>query len=315
LNEIPDAVTTSPTLDWAASEVAFHAPGIALADRPLRNPETMKSRATLSLLTSIVLCAAVCAQDAEPAPAESPLKWQAGPTVASLGSVAEINVPEGFAFIAGDDTRLLMEAMQNPKSGREVGLLIEKGSDWFILFEFDEVGYVPDDEKAELDATAMLKSIRAGNDAGNKERREKGWPELTITGWELEPRYNDSTKNLEWAIRGESQGSNFVNHNTRLLGREGVMRVTLVADPALLPAAMPQFATLIAGFDYTSGHKYAEFKKGDKMAKYGLTALVVGGASAVAVKSGLFKWLWKGLVVAGVAVAAFVKKLISGRSA
>jgi uncharacterized membrane-anchored protein len=27
----------------------------------------------------------------------------------------------------------------------------------------------------------MLKSIRAGNDAGNKERREKGWPELTIT--------------------------------------------------------------------------------------------------------------------------------------
>jgi len=278
----------------------------------------MKTRATLSLLSSIVLCAAMCAQDAEPAPAEPSgpeLKWQEGPTVAPLGTNAEVRVPEGYAFIAGDDTRLLMEAMQNPTSGREVGLLVERGSDWFILFEFDEVGYVPDDEKAQLDAAAMLKSIRAANDAGNEQRREKGWPELAITGWELEPRYNDTTKNLEWAIRGESQGSGFVNHNTRLLGRDGVMRVTLVADPELLPAAMPQFATLIAGFDYTSGHKYAEFKKGDKMAKYGLTALVVGGASAVAVKSGLFKWLWKALVFGGIAVAAFVKKLISGKSA
>ena len=272
----------------------------------------MKSRATLSLLFSLINCAIACAQDAEPA--QSPLNWQQGPTVAALGPVAEIRVPEGYAFIAGDDTRLLMEAMQNPTSGREVGLLIEQGSDWFMLFEFDEVGYVPDDEKAKLDADAMLKSIRTGTEASNVERRKKGWSEMTITGWQLEPRFNDTTKNLEWAIRGESQGSSFVNHNTRLLGREGVMRVTLVADPALLDTAMAQFGTLITGFDYTGGHKYAEFKKGDKMAKYGLTALIVGGASAVAVKSGMFKWLWKVLVFGGVAIAAFVKKLISGKS-
>jgi uncharacterized membrane-anchored protein len=207
-----------------------------------------------------------------------------------------------------------MESMQNPTSGRELGFLIEMGSDWFILFEFDDTGYVPDDEKAKLDADAMLKSIRAGTEAGNVERRKKGWPEMTITGWETPPRYNDATKNLEWAIRGESQGSSVVNHNTRLLGREGVMRVTLVADPDKLPEAMPRFETLIAGYGYKEGHRYAEFKKGDKMAKYGLTALVVGGASAVAVKSGLFKWLWKGLIVAGVAIAAFVKKFFGGKS-
>jgi uncharacterized membrane-anchored protein len=92
------------------------------------------------------------------------------------------------------------------------------------------------------------------------------------------------------------------------------MRVTLVADPDKLPEAMPRFETLIAGYGYKEGHRYAEFKKGDKMAKYGLTALVVGGASAVAVKSGLFKWLWKGLIVAGVAIAAFVKKFFGGKS-
>jgi uncharacterized membrane-anchored protein len=160
----------------------------------------------------------------------------------------------------------------------------------------------------------MLKSIREGTEAGNVERRKKGWPEMTILGWETEPRFNDTTKNLEWAIRGESQGHAVVNHNTRLLGREGVMRVTLVADPALLDVAMPQFQTLMTGFDYKSGHKYAEFKKGDKMAKYGLSALVVGGAAAVAAKAGVFKWLWKVLVFGGIAVAGVVKKFFGGKS-
>jgi uncharacterized membrane-anchored protein len=274
----------------------------------------MNSRATRSLLLALFSCGAAFAQESTPEAQPTPLNWQDGPTLASLGSIAEINVPVGYSFVAGDDTRTLMESMQNPTSGRELGLLIEQGSDWFVLFEFDDTGYVPDDEKAKLDADAMLKSIRAGTEASNVERRKKGWPEMTITGWETPPRYNDATKNLEWAIRGESQGSSVVNHNTRLLGREGVMRVTLVSDPAKLPEAMPRFETLIAGYGYKEGHRYAEFKKGDKMAKYGLTALVVGGASAVAVKSGLFKWLWKGLIVAGVAIAAFVKKFFSGKS-
>ena len=278
----------------------------------------MKARATRSLILTLITCGAVCAQEPDPepesGPESSPLKWQAGPTVASLGSIAEIRVPEGYSFIGGDDTRALMEAMHNPTDGSELGLLVQTGHDWFMLFEFEDTGYVSDDEKGQLDADAMLKSIRAGNDAGNIARRKKGWPEMTIVGWETPPRFNDTTKNLEWAIRAESQGSPVINHNTRLLGREGVMRVTLVADPAQLPEAMPQFETLIAGYDYKSGHRYAEFKKGDKMAKYGLTALVVGGASAVAVKSGLFKWLWKALVVGGVAIAGIVKKFFGGKS-
>jgi len=53
--------------------------------------------------------------------------------------------------------------------------------------------------------------------------------------------------------------------------------------------------------------------KGDKVAQYGLAALVVGGAAAVAVKSGIFKWLWKVILVVGVAVAAFLKSLFAGR--
>jgi hypothetical protein len=39
--------------------------------------------------------------------------------------------------------------------------------------------------------------------------------------------------------------------------------------------------------------------------------LIVGGGTAALVKTGAFKWIWKALVAAGLAVAALVKKLFS----
>jgi len=44
---------------------------------------------------------------------------------------------------------------------------------------------------------------------------------------------------------------------------------------------------MIGGFSYSSGYKYAEWRSGDKVAAYGLTALVAGGAGVALVKSGL----------------------------
>jgi uncharacterized membrane-anchored protein len=132
-----------------------------------------------------------------------------------------------------------------------------------------------------------------------------------VIGWETPPRYNEETHNLEWAIRLESEGKPAVNHNTRLLGRGGVMEVTLVCDPSQLNETLPKFKTMLAGFDFVQGQKYSEFRQGDKMAAYGLTGLIAGGGVAVAAKSGLLKWLWKGLVAAAVGVAALVKKLFS----
>ena len=138
---------------------------------------------------------------------------------------------------------------------------------------------------------------------------------MTILGWETPPRYNELTHNLEWAVRAESDGEPVVNHNTRLLGRGGVMEVTLVVNPELLAETLPKFKTMLEGFQYKQGNKYAEFRAGDKTAAYGLTGLIVGGGTAVLVKTGAFKWIWKGLVAAGLAIAALVRKLFSRRSA
>ena len=137
------------------------------------------------------------------------------------------------------------------------------------------------------------------------------------------PRYNPETNNLEWAIDAlgdEPDGSShpILNHNIRLLGRHGVMKVSLVVDPEDYATVLPEVSGLLDGFSFQAGSKHSEYRSGDKVAKYGLAALVAGGAAAVALKTGLFKKFGKLLIVVVVAIAAFFKKIwraITGRSA
>jgi uncharacterized membrane-anchored protein len=284
----------------------------------------MKKRSLIVLLVVCVCALIVVGQNSRrntsPSPSPEPkfgweqfegVTWLKGPGVGDLGTTGQVKVPAGFVFADATDTRTLMEATHNPTTGREVGFVAPGGEDWFAVFEYDAVGYVKDDEKNSLDADALLDSIKAGTEESNKERARRGWPPLTILGWETPPRYNETTHNLEWAVRAQSDGQPVINYNTRILGRGGVMEVTLVTDQALLAETLPKFKTMMAGFAFNSGQKYSEFRPGDKTAAYGLTGLIVGGTTAALVKTGAFKWLWKVIVAAVVGLGALAKKLFS----
>jgi uncharacterized membrane-anchored protein len=185
--------------------------------------------------------------------------------------------------------------------------------DWFLIFEFSSIGYVKDDEKDALDADAMLEALKEGNDQTNEERKKRGWTEVTLVGWEIKPRYNVLTKNLEWATRASSDSGVSINKNTRYLGRRGVMELTLVSDPKTFGQADAAAAEILKGFRFNTENEYAAFRKGDKIAEIGLTALVTGGAAAAALKMGFFKKFWKFLVIGAVAVAAAVKRILFGK--
>jgi uncharacterized membrane-anchored protein len=234
------------------------------------------------------------------------LDWiQSG--TAPIGKTAQFEVPDGYGFLNPADTRKLMDLMRNPSHGTEY--LISPGDmSWFAVLEYEETGYIKDDET--IDPDALLESLREGTEAGNEERTARGWPPLTIVGWKFPPRYDPQTRRLEWAINAQSEGVPVVNYNTRILGRHGVTSATVVADPQSLDQAVGEFKTVIENFSYVAGDRYDEYKQGDKVAEYGLAALVAGGAAAVAVKSGAAKWLWKVLVAVGIAVAAGLKGLL-----
>jgi uncharacterized membrane-anchored protein len=248
------------------------------------------------------------------------INWQRGPIDADVGSQAKVKVPAGFMFTAGEGTRKLLEAMGNPTHGNELGFLSPTNLQWFVVFEWADTGYVKDDDKDKLDPQALLSSIKRGTELGNKRRAKMGVAPMTIVGWEVPPTYNAQTHNLEWAIRGESEGHPVINYNTRLLGREGVMEAALVIKPERLQEALPVFQGLLGGYSYKSGHTYAEYRNGDKLAKYGLAALITGGAAAVAMKTGLLSAIIllikkgaKAVIVAVVAFVAWIKRLVLGK--
>jgi uncharacterized membrane-anchored protein len=208
-----------------------------------------------------------------------------------------------------------MEAMGNTVSNDEVGLIMPraKDQDWFMLFEYQPVGFVKDDDKDAIDKDAILEGIRRGTEEANEARKRKGIPALHVLGWFEEPHYDPATHNLVWALSAKSDdGGEVVNYNVRLLGRNGYMSVTLVDEPAKLAVSRPEIEKVLAGFAYKTGRSYAEFVPGDKVAEYGLVALVAGGAGAAAVKLGLFQVILKTLAKGGKAIVLLVVAALAG---
>ena len=238
-----------------------------------------------------------------------------GPTTARLGSVAQIEVPGGHMFVDGDTLRRILKAEGEPVSDEWLGSLSPTNGGWEVWFAFEQIGYVKDTDKDKLNADKLLADYKKGTEAANRIREKSGIPPIHVVGWEVPPRYNEQTHNLEWAIRGTSEGKDVVNFDTRLLGRKGVMVVKLIVDPEEFRTTLPAFTNLLAGYSFESGQTYAEYRSGDKVAKYGLAALVTAGAAVGAAKLGLFgplillfKKAWKLIVIAFVAVIGVLKK-------
>ncbi|MBX7211828.1 MAG: DUF2167 domain-containing protein [Verrucomicrobiaceae bacterium] len=237
-----------------------------------------------------------------------------------LGSKADVGVPKGWRFTGPSGTQTLLKMYDNVPSRSELGMLTTEGLGPWVIFEFDDVGFVKDDEKDSLNASELLKTLREGQDAANEERRKMGIPELELVGWAVPPRYNEQTHNLEWATRVRRKGGTgeSINYNTRLLGRKGVMEVGLVCEPDELDKLLPEYQAIMSGFKYLKNESYAEYRQGDKVAQYGLAALVAGGAAVAASKMGIFAKLGvllaklgKGAIAIVVAIAAAGKKLVA----
>ena len=188
-------------------------------------------------------------------------------------------------------------------------------TNWWATFDFNGMGYVKDDEK--IDADELLKSIKATDEPANEERRRRGMAELHTEGWYVPPHYDSETKHLEWGVklRASDSPEPVINYSVRLLGRTGVESVVLVSSPETLDANVLELKSILKGFEFNTGEKYSEFKPGDHVAEIGLGALVLGGAAAVAAKSGFWKVLlatlaafWKVIAAGAVAVLASVGK-------
>jgi uncharacterized membrane-anchored protein len=310
--------------------------------QPIKEFTMISRRPTLQLTLSLSFLifagfrSTILADDPKSNEAAKPkIDWIDGPVTARLGDVAQIKIPEGYRFTGKEGTRKFLELTQNPPNGSELGTIIpvttkesngdESNDFWFVIFEFNEVGYIKDDDRDKLDANALLKSIKENTEESNSERAKRGWPAYHVESWYKPPFYDTSTNNLTWATQGYSQSDNkresSINYSVRILGRHGTMSVDLVLGPDQVAQVVPNFNALLPGYSFLPGSAYSEFRAGDKVAEYGLATLVAGGATAIAAKTGLLAKLWKLIAIAIASLAAFLrrawnylKRLVSGKA-
>ena len=272
---------------------------------------------------SLPLAAAALAALAATAPAQQPKGGvdpiariaKPGPMTGLLGNVASVKVPKDFLFIDRSGMPEFCRLTQNIHSPNYVGCLLSDEG-WFVVFNFEDTGYVKDDEKDKIrDADKMLAGHKENQVGGNEELKRRGLPQLEIVGWQTPPYYDEELKSLAYGLRLRTIGQpgETVNFTSYLLGRRGTLKTVLVADPNEMAAAVPRLKQLIKDVQYNQGERYADFKEGDKLATYGLAALAAGGGVAVLAKTGLLTKFLKpiivGVVVVAAAVGSFFKKL------
>lgn len=282
------------------------------------------------LLLFPLLCAALLAADEAPtadAAAEAQklaasLKYQKGAVTLADG-LAQISLPEGYRFLDSADTeRVLVNLWGNPRGGRSLGMIVPAsfdplmGSGWAAVLSFDDDGYVKDDDAAKINYNDLLTQMQKEVAESSKERVKEGYNSIQLIGWAEPPHYDQATHKLYWAkeLKFGSDNEHTLNYNIRMLGRRGVLVVNAVASMAELPAVQAATPALLSMVNFQEGHRYADFNgETDKVATYGLAALVAGGFAA---KAGFFKALWLGIlafkkfiIIALIALAAWGKKL------
>jgi uncharacterized membrane-anchored protein len=213
------------------------------------------------------------------------LNWVKGPTTVSAEGNAKLTIPDQYVYLDAANTSKFLELQHNLTNGHEV-MVAPRNLQWMAYLQFADEGYVKDNEK--IDAPALLKTLQENTEKANEERRRRGWGTLRVVDWATPPVYNTTTKRLEWATILDSQDGRAVNFSTKILGRRGYTSVIMVTDPTNLNNAESSLDTVLGGYAFNAGETYADWRSGDKVAEYGLAALIVGGVAAVAAKKGLF---------------------------
>jgi uncharacterized membrane-anchored protein len=243
------------------------------------------------------------------------IPWQEGPTIGDMGLHAQIKVPEGFLFTGPGGTQQFLELTENPPNPKTVGVLLPTGESegWVVYFDYADSGHVKDDDRNAIDAASLLAQFKANNEAANEERRRRGWEGLTVVDWVVRPGYEPATNRLAWGLRLRTDGGSMLaNYDVRLLGRTGVMSATLACPPDQVPSLIPRLQEVLGGFEFKEGHRYAEWRSGDKVAAYGLTGLIAGGAAVAAAKAGWFAKLAAMFAKAGKAIVIGIIALLGG---
>jgi uncharacterized membrane-anchored protein len=251
------------------------------------------------------------------------LKPQQGEVTLS-GGIAKVKVPDSLRYYGPKDAKTVLEKLWGnpPSSGDILGLLLPAGKSpleketWAVVIDFDDSGYVKDDDAAKINYNDLLKDMKASAANSNKARAKAGYPTVELVGWAATPHYDSTAKKIYWAkdLKFGEESEHTLNYFIRVLGRRGVLNLNAVASMDQLAEIENATPTILGAVDFTEGNRYADYSAGrDKVATYGLAGLIAGGVLA---KTGVLKGIFaailaakKFVIVGVIALFAGIKKL------
>lgn len=251
------------------------------------------------------------------------LKFQSGKIDLPNG-IATLDLPPSFRYLNPEDSgRVLVDAWGNPPGGTTLGMIfpadvspLSQGG-WGIVITYDEDGHVSDEEADTIDYDEMLKDMQSSMEEANVERKKEGYEPVSLVGWAEAPSYDKANHKLYWAKElafGDAQ-QHTLNYNIRVLGRQGVLVLNAVAGMDQISTIKAEMPAVLSATNFKAGNSYADFNSStDKVAAYGIAALVAGG---VAAKMGFFAKLFAlliafkkvilfGLIALGVGIKKFL---------
>jgi uncharacterized membrane-anchored protein len=253
------------------------------------------------------------------------LHFQQG-AVALPGKIATLQLPANFRYLPPEDAARLLAAWGNPPDASTLGMIVPaepsvmSQGGWAVVVTYDKDGHIKDDDADSINYDKLLKEMQESIAEGNAERKKQGYAGMQLRGWAERPSYDKASHKMYWAkqIRFDDSQQDTLNYNVRVLGREGVLVLNAVADAGQIEQIKTDMRTVTGFTEFTAGNRYADFdSKTDKVAEYGLAALVAGG---VAAKLGLFGKLFalllafkKIIFVAVAALGATVFKRFKGK--
>ncbi|MCB2375950.1 DUF2167 domain-containing protein [Hymenobacter sp. BT635] len=223
------------------------------------------------------------------------LRYQTG-TIKLPDDVGEITVPKGFRYLDATQSQQVLTQFWGNPDGKSLGMIFpadkgpldEKG--WAFIVEYEQVGYVKDDDADKINYDELLTEMKADVEEGNQERIDAGYDPITLIGWAAKPYYDKEKKALHWAKVAQfgTATEHVMNYNLRLLGRKGVLVLNAVGSPGQLAEVRQSIPGLIAGVSFSKGLQYADFNPSmDEVAAYTIGGLVAGKVLAKAGLIGL----------------------------
>lgn len=254
------------------------------------------------------------------------LQYRSG-EIALPQAQARFRLSPDYRFLdARDARRVLEELWGNPPDDSVLGMVVPTaaplGNDdsWAVVVTFSDEGYVSDEDAASTDYAELLSELQAATREENAARKFAGFETVELVGWAVPPRYDSASKKLFWAkeLAFEGVDGRTLNYDVRVLGRHGYLSLNAVADMADVAKVQTGMQTLLPMTEFDTGARYADFDENtDKLAGYGVAALIGGGLAAktgLLAKIGALLLAFKKFLVIGVlALAGFIGKLWSGR--